>query len=675
MTDAGESEQLALVPGPVSARRRAKPASSAEPVAERLPVARVAVDIALPHLDRPFDYLVPASMDADAIPGARVSVRFAGADHDGFVIARLDESDHDGRLARLRRVISVEPVLTPDVLVVARAVADRYAGTLSDVLRLAIPARHARTEAKPSEPAPMPPPAPEPAGWADHVHGTALVQALARGDAPRAVWTAGPGADWPDLIARAVVATLSAGRGALVVVPDGRDLARVDAALTALAGPAHHVVLEAEAGPAERYRRWLAVRRGAVRAVVGTRAAAFAPVADLGLVVVWDDGDDLHAEQRAPYPHVREVLLLRAHQAGCAAVVGGHARTAEAALLLESGWAQPVEASRQVVRTGAPRIVVSGDDHEQARDEAARSARLPSLAWRAARSGLERGPVLVQVPRAGYLPAVACARCRGPARCTHCSGPLQLGRGGAEPTCGWCGTSAPGWSCPECGHQTVRAVAVGVRRTAEELGRAFPGTTVVVSRGDSVHDQVGDDSVLVVATPGAEPVPAAGYAAAVLLDTTAVLTRPGLRTTEEALRRWLRAAVLVRPAGDGGEVVVVGESSVPAIQALVRWDPGGFAAREVRERSELRFPPAVRVAECRGAVADVAELIDLVELPPDTEVLGPIDGPDATARVILRVDRANGTALAAALRAAAGVRSARRSGGPVRVCVDPVDLG
>ena len=100
------------------------------------------------------------------------------------------------------------------------------------------------------------------------------------------------------------------------------------------------VALTAELGPAERYRRWLAVRRGAARVVVGTRSAAFAPLARPGLLAVWDDGDDLHAEPRAPYPHVRDVLLLRAHAAGAALLVGGFARTAEAQVLVESGWAR-----------------------------------------------------------------------------------------------------------------------------------------------------------------------------------------------------------------------------------------------------------------------------------------------------------------------------------------------
>ncbi|HJU98050.1 MAG TPA: primosome assembly protein PriA, partial [Jiangellaceae bacterium] len=516
MSGTAESDQLALVRPPVPRRRRSR---TPEPVAGEMPVARVLVDVPLAHLDRPFDYLVPASMAAAAVPGARVSVPFSGHDADGFVLDRAAESAHQGRLARLRRVVSAEPALAPEIARLARAVADRYAGTVADVLRLAVPPRHATVEREvPASPPPDRPDRPPAGGWTTHLDGEALITALASGASPRAVWNPGPAADWPDLLARLVASTLAGGRGALTVLPDGRDVTRVDRALDRLIGPGHHVLLQAGLGPAGRYRRWLAVRRGAVPAVVGTRAAMFAPVRDLGLVVVWDDGDDLHAEQRAPYPHVREVLLLRAHLENTGAVVGGFARTAEAEQLIRSGWARPVEPARADVRRNAPRTRATGDDYDRTRDPAARTARLPSAAWRAIRAGLRAGPVLVQVPRTGYVPALACARCRHRARCPACHGPLAIDRGGQPATCGWCGRAASPWSCPVCGHGSMRAVSVGARRTAEELGRAFPGVPVRSSGGSGVLADVPDAPALVVATPGAEPVAAGGYAAAILLD-------------------------------------------------------------------------------------------------------------------------------------------------------------
>jgi primosomal protein N' (replication factor Y) len=626
--------------------------------------------------------------------------------------------------------------------------------------------------------------------------GRSFLGALAEGRAPRAVWTALPGVrgvrpEWTVALARAVAATLEGGRGAVVVVPDGKDVALVDEALSETLGAGRHVALTADLGPAERYRRWLRLLRGQAAAVVGTRAAAFAPVRDLGLAAIWDDGDDLHAEPLAPYCHAREVLALRAHKAAAGMLLGGHARTAEATQLIAQGWARPIVAARETVRARAPRVRPAGEDGELARDAAARAARLPSLAWRALRQGLQSGPVLVQVPRRGYLPVLACQGCRAPARCvqepswpasggpsapggggtapggraasrdggsggagsggvgmlpggagsgdagmlpgsgvvvfgedggigvasgdggtppggravsgdggavsgdggalpgggwaasgdggamhgSRCGGPLALRGGHTAPYCRWCGRIAGVWRCPSCGSGRVRALVVGARRTAEELGRAFPSVPVRTSGRDGVLATVGSGPALVVATPGAEPVAADGYAAAVLLDGWALLGRPDLRAAEETLRRWMNAAALLRPAA---ELVVLADVSVPAVQALLRWDPVTHAERELSERLELAFPPAVRLATLTGAPGAVREMLAEVKLPPGAQVLGPVpvDAPRRETpqeRALVRVARGGGAAMAAALKGAAGVRSARKAQEVVRICVDPME--
>lgn len=671
--------------------------------AEQLPVARVCVDLPLPHLDRPFDYLVPAGDQEAAQPGTRVRVRFAGQLVDGWLLERAAGSEHPGRLAYLERVVSAEPVLHVEVLRLARAVAARYAGNLADVLRLAVPPRHARVEAEAAPAATAPDPsagaqaagdtgtdggergnvaaAAQEEGWSAYPAGPAYLRALGERRAPRAVWTAVPGEQWPARFAEAAAATVAGGRAAVAVVADARDLDRLDAAMAAALGTGRHVALSAALGPAERYRRFLAASRGRVPVVIGTRAAALAPVTDLGLVAIWDDGDDLHAEPRAPYPHAREVLLLRAQLAGAALLVGGFARTAEAQQLVETGWAKPVTPQRATLRSRAPVVSPTGDDPQLARDPAAAAARLPSEAWRTARDALAAGaPVLVQVPRRGYLPVVACARCRSPARCPHCAGPLQLASAGVVATCRWCARPAAGHACSECGSRHLRASVTGARRTAEELGRAFPGYPVRTSGRDGVLAQVPAQAALVVATPGAEPVADGGYGAVLLLDTWALLTRADLRAGEETLRRWLAAAALARAGPGGGRVVVVADGGLPPVQALLRFDPGWYAERELAERRALGFPPAARVATVTGPPAAVADLLAEAALPPDTEQLGPVPvggaGADETdrERMLLRVPRAAGGALADALHAAAGVRSARKAPEPVRIQVDPLDL-
>lgn len=697
---AAEEGQPALMPELARAREVARAAkqrsettrkkAAAKPPVEPAavdPVAQVLVDVPLAHLDRPFDYLVPEKMSAAAVPGARVKVRFAGQDVDGFVLARVAESSHAGRLAPLRRAVSAEPVLSPAVARLSASVAARYAGTRSDVLRLAVPPRHATVEKQPSAPAPpasVDVTAAEKA-WSAYDGGAAFTRHLAEGGYPRAVWSATPAEDWPLLLAHAAAATYASGRGALLCLPDRRDVERVDAALRDVLGDGHHVVLTADLGPAERYRSFLAVARGAVRVVVGTRAAAFAPVQQLGLVAIWDDGDDLYADPHAPYPHTREVLLLRAHEESAGALVGGHARTVEAEFLLRTGWAGQISALRDVVRERGAQVSIAGaTDRELDRDPFARSARMPKAAFDAIRSALEHGPVLLQTPRHGYATSLACDRCRTPARCRTCSGPLRVTAAHRPPSCAWCGEEERAWACPECGGRGLRAPVRGDRRTAEELGRAFPAVTVRTSSGDRVLDRVPAKPALVVATPGAEPVADGGYACVVLLDTWLMLARTDLRTTEESLRRWMNAAALARPASAGGRVLVVGESTEPVLQALLRWDPAGFAERELAERQSAHLPPASRLVTLTGGEEAVLSALTGLQLPAGAEVLGPVpveerpgpraaDGPPQT-RVVIRVPRAHGAALSRALVEMQGVRDAKKLE-PVRVQIDPVALG
>lgn len=212
---------------------------------------------------------------------------------------------------------------------------------------------------------------------------------------------------------------------------------------------------------------------------------------------------------------------------------------------------------------------------------------------------------------------------------------------------------------------------MGSSRTAEELGRAFPGVPVITSTGDKAVDSVGSDSALVVATTGAEPWASSGYSAVLLLDAAAQTSRVALRAGEETARRWFSAAALARP---GAPVVVTADAGLPVVQALVRWDPGWLAARELDERRELGLPPAVRVATITGAPAAVDSAVS--HLPATARVVGPlpIAGGDEV-RALVSVDRRWGPDLTSALSALAATRTARKDPARLHLAVDPPDWG
>ncbi|HEX2145660.1 MAG TPA: primosomal protein N' [Glycomyces sp.] len=633
-------------------------------------IAAVCIDQPLPQLDKLFDYRIPEDLADQVKPGCRVKVRFGRRKLSGYVIALKPSTDFEGKLLWISELVSPEPVITPEIARLARAVADRYAGTLTDVLRLAVPERRVKVESEPQGET-LPVAAPTQDHWKRYLAGEAFLRALRETKSPKAVWNALPGEDWPTRLAEAAAASASAGRGAVLVVPDQTDLDRLDAALEAVVGPDRHVTLSAQLGPTKRYRAFLKAARGEVGIVAGTRAAAFAPVHDLGLVAIWDDGEESHVDRHAPYPHAREVLLTRANLAKSACLVGGYSRTPQAQLLVETKWAVSMPASREEIRNATPRIVPVGDESDLERDPSGSTARLPTVAWEAARAALTKNqPVLVQVPRRGYVPAVSCQRCRTRAACPNCAGPLRLMGARRDPVCGWCGTVAEDFRCAECGSNRVRAVIIGAERTVEELAQAFPDTQVVESTGVNRLDVAPKGGAVVVATPGVEPLAPEGYGAVLLLDTWALLTRAELTASEEALRRWMNAVALARP---GGTAVVVADGGLAVVQALMRWDPAWFAVRELEERSELGFPPAMRFAALTGPNGEAEKL--MANLPGDlgVEAIGPIPVNEHTERLLLRVRRRDGAALASVLAKATAERASAKAD-PVRIQIDPREI-
>ncbi|MBZ8177854.1 primosomal protein N' [Corynebacterium sp. 3HC-13] len=674
-------------------------ASSRVPASHQ-PVARVLPLLGVPHLDRPFDYLVPEKLSDHAQPGVRVRVRFSGRLIDGIVLERCENKEHQGSLRFIERVISPFQVYPERTARLVDSLADRYGGIRSDIIRSAVPSRHAAAENSDfSTPWEHLGHCAEPdlSAWSSYQFGPSFVDAVIARRPARAAWQVLPGEDWAAPLAALAAKVVRDGAGALLVLPDQRDVERMETALRQLVSARQITVMNAALGPQARYRRFLSVLMGQGRLVVGTRSAAFAPVKDLALAVILHDGDDSLVDPRAPYTHAREVLSTRSAQEGCALVIAGYSRTAETQLLVEAGWAHDLVAPREVVRQKSPWMRAVGDsDFELARDPRARHARLPKIAFEAIRQALDRDrPVLVQVPRKGYIPVLACGHCRTPARCRHCNGPLELPMvkpdETAVPTCRWCGRPDPHYRCAECGSTSLRAVVLGASRTVEELGPAFPGVPILLSGGNRVLNEVSNRASVVVSTPGAEPVVEdhGRYGAAVLLDTWSLLGRQSLRATEDTLATWFQAASHVEPAAHGGQVVVVADNSLIVVQDFLSWDSVAAARRELQQRREAHFPPAVHLAAIDGLPSGLSAFIDTVQLPEGAEVLGPVDLPPGVTlpgewdksvhgdpqRIILRCPLGPRNELGQALRTARVARSVRKDDSPLRIQVDPLHIG
>ena len=612
-------------------------------------IARVLVDSPLPQLDRLFDYRVPDDLRETALPGVRVRVplRSAGRVADGYVIELVESGGYTGVLSDLESVVSTAAVLRPEVMALARRAADRAAGSATDIVRLAVPGRQVRVEKAWLAAEPV---APMAAVVAARINGYplgVLESAVVGGgrlavDAVPRVAEVAPGVwvgRWAATMAAAAALALEAGTSAILAVPDYRDQDQLMAALGAVL-PADRIVrLDARQSNPDRYRAFLRCLGTEALAIVGNRSVVYAPAEKLGLVAVWDDGDPLHSEPLSPYVHTRDAALLRQEQQGCSLLFFGHSRSTEVERLVEIGWLGSVSPAPSV----HPRVIPTAQ--QASTDRLAAQARIPSSAWREAKAALEFGPVLVQVARPGYAPRLACADCGQSARCARCEGPLGQKSAHATPACDWCGSLAVDWRCANCEGDRLRFVGAGTGRTAEDLGRAFPGIRVLIADGEHPILTVGPQPALVVATRGAEPIAAGGYQAILLLDGERMVARESLRVGEDCLRWWSNAAAL---AAAGAPTVLVGVGGLLAA-ALSTWRQADYAAKELADRRRLRFPPAVRVATVSGPVDAVTEALATLPVPPE-DLLGPVDTEPGAVRTIVRFDYNLGAPVAKALR-------------------------
>ena len=582
-------------------------------------IARVLVESPVPRLDRLLDYIIPDRLSPDVVRGGRVRVPLGRGSRlvDGFVIEIGNETQQGVVLAEVDSVLGGVPVVTPALWALVRAVSERNAGSASDVLRVAIPKRAVRIEktysiAPRSEPVVAP--------------GSKSVMFVDAGvmDTP----------DGPTLLAfeRVAETVRASPGGSIVVVPDWRDVEMLGRAL----GDIEHIVWDSTGTPTERYERYLKVLSGHARVVIGTRSAVYAPVDDLRTLIVVNESDPLLEEPHSPFVHARDAAIVRHGIEGGDLIFASVTPSAEIARFRDLDFV--------TTDTTVPRrtpVVLANDSSD---DSFAGKARIPTTAWRVVREALERGPVLVQVARPGFTPAVVCSACRTPHRCSRCRSPLSGSRDGSS-LCRVCGNQPLGITCPHCGGRELAFSGVGSVRTADELGRAFAGTRVIVSDAEHRYLEVPRTRSLVVATRGAEPIVAGGYEAVLIVDGDRELQRPGLRTSENCLRWWGSAAALSAKTG----VVVLAnvEGAFAASFASGQWD--AIVDAELRDRRALGFPPATRAIAISGTIADVTSMRALPEMTGH-RILGPAPA-DKSHRIVVLADYATAPAVISAVRA------------------------
>ncbi|MEJ5920759.1 primosomal protein N' [Bifidobacterium thermophilum] len=727
-------------------RRRRKRTAAKRQRAQHRPIARVVLDVQAAHLGQTFDYLVQDSQDTQAVPGTLVRVRFGNRRVNGIIWERTDRSDTpDSSLRYLERVLGgeilVPPQLRNDITLIAKA----YGGTRANIVRLAVPPRVAWVEKEQRLAVSFGTDAGMRQALSaqrsaelgslllpDYENLRLLSDTLSSGGKGAFVVDAMPGAGhWVELFAWMVLSALAAGRGVVAVMPSMRA---VDDAVRQLRsqglsvfGPSNSqhggytgdiAVLGASMAPAERYRSYLAVACGQVRCVIGTRAAMYAPMDGNALFIIVDDTAYQQADGMMPYANARGVLRLRARAHDGVFVALGNARsplsqwetdsghTGESPV---SGYSTSIQPLQAALKNQLPWVRWLNREELARLADPTIGSRVPHTAVAILSRALKTGPVLLSIPQDGIAQTLSCAACHRQARCTRCTGPLEMVPGVSQPRCRWCAAAAVNWTCPHCHGERMRVVRVGAAGTVQELHGLFRNVPMVVSsphQPRGVIADIADAPMLVVSTPGAEPrVRSDGggvgaYRAVAILDAWTSLYAPGIDARIDALDSWMRVVQWCVPRSAGGQALLIGEADTQVAQALMTWNARLLATKELEERAQTGLPPAFASACVWGSRPAVRAMLRGAGLlaggdwalldtafGPMPAVLGPVPIPpprtvDAReletmadrVKAVVRVPQSKRAELAERLHRESARHVASREPGELRFQLDPKDL-
>ena len=646
---------MAQVPKALTLVRQRAPKIQGRP-ASNSPIARVLVDTGVFHLDQEFDFLVPEELSEMAIPGVSVRVPFNGRKCDGLIVGRANSSAHIGRMQYIDKVNNETALLTSSVLNLSRAVARKYASTVMDVLRFAIPVAMnnvkevtpVRSDQKPINEDLI------------RYYPKSYFDSLKSGETSHVIWTPLPATEPFELIAE--FCKIRDGN-VLILVPDAKSVERCLSIFLASGIGKTILTWSSELTKSQRYSNYLQILNGNVQIVIGVRGAIFLPIQDLSLIIVWDEGNDNFSEIRSPGWHAREVAIERTRQQGCALILGSFSPSLVSTSYVLAGWLKPLQPPRETFREFSPRF--NGISELSSPDQ---RGRISSKAWKTIQKGLQIGPVLIQVPLRGYIRSLVCQKCANHARC-QCGGKLIIASVKKNIVCGLCGVFQSDWQCNYCAGKTFRHSGIGDERTLEEIGKAFPGVTIRSSNQSSmILDEV-RDRCIVLATPGSEPRATNGYSAIVFLDSRIFLERATVNAEEQARLNWFSISAL---AAKNAEVFLDVVATDPNFQALLRWDPWHSASRDLMERSDLQLPPQFKAVSVIGPHSDIHKMA--LEFSQNYLVSSLQSTDDVYhSKIILRSSNQNGQGLVDDLLNYCRIRSAHGLSA-LKVRVDPIEL-
>jgi primosomal protein N' (replication factor Y) len=433
----------------------------------------------------------------------------------------------------------------------------------------------------------------------------------------------------------AVEAALAQGRGAIVLVPEIGLAPQAVARFRARLGD-RFAVLHSALSPGERYDEWRRLRSGEASVCVGPRSAVFAPVRDLGLIVIDEEHDSSYKQEGDPCYDARTVARRRAEECGAALVAGTATPRPETWLELPR-----VELPNRVDGRRMPPVEVL-----DMREADPRSGPLHPATWEALGKVREAGAkAIVMVNRRGFAPWLTCRSCGQHWGCPNCDVSLIVHRNAGRIVCHHCAHSEPlPRACSACGSTTLSQAGAGTEQIERLLAEQLDPMPVfrldsdtAGGRGSHAHILAGfgeaESAVLIGTQMVAKGHDFPEVTLSAIVDADATLRFPDFRAGERTFAMVAQLAGRSGRGEAGGEVIV--QTLAPeaaSIAHAARHDSAAFLAEEIERRRLLRYPPfshLVRVvlkseSEPRVDQAATKLAAALTEtLPDDTDLLGP----------------------------------------------------
>lgn len=526
-----------------------------------------------------------------------------------------------------------------------------------------------------------------------------ITRAIEAGEFARFLLQGITGSGKTEVYLRAAEAALAAGRTALLLVPEIALVPALARAASDRFGD-RFAVLHSGMGGAERRQEWERVRDGSARIVVGPRSAVFAPMPDLGLIVVDEEQDLAYKQELSPRYHGRDLALVRCRAAGAVAVL------ASATPSLESRHAADVGRLTRLTlteRVGSGRLPEGILVDLRAEAKVGRPGEVlfsPRLLAELAAT-IEAGDQAILLRnRRGYAPMLLCRACGEDFRCPDCGLARTFHRRAERLICHYCGSSldAPA-SCPTCRSETLEPLGAGTERVEEELSALLPGVAIDVLDRDSARRLGGAAAILERFRRGESRVLigtqmlSKGHhfprvALTAVLSADSYLGFPDFRAVE---RTYALLTQLAGRAGRGerpGRVVLqTWHPDHYAIQAALRHDDEAFAGQELRFRETFGYPPFTRLAlllsrdrrreRALDRLSEAAQRIGRgvrVGGADGVRVTGPAPAPFERLRGEWRFQLLVRAASGAAVRRAVAAALGDRAPGEISVDVDPYQL-